>query len=453
MTDMFLPLLTLSGCVIPFHFASPLAMTTADIFPSFPIIRKWVFIFHEQHNHGWDIPTTFNAQRVRIPRILSWSIMAYMFLPFLFIRKCVFIFRELDVDHHGLHVPAIYDYQEVRINISWAAPWLWLTCSWPFPLLGSMHLYFTGSEIMTDMFLPLSTLRKCVIIPVSFATPSRLICSRHFRLLESAYLSSMSSTIMVDMFLPLLTLSGCVFTFRELDWNFNAYMFMQFLIIRKCVFIFHEQHNRGWYVPATFNLQQVCIPISCARPSWLTCSCHRWLSGSVYLYFMSSTIMADMFLPLLTLSGCVFPFRVSCTGPSSWLTCSCHFWLSGSAYLYFMTSTMITADMFTTFPIIRKWVFMFHEQHNHGWHYWLSAGAYSHLVCWTIMADMFPSFSMIRKCVFIFHEQYNHGWHVPATFDSQRVRNPIPWAAPWLCLTCSCHSNHQKVRIYISWAA
>ena len=170
--------------------------------------------------------------------------------------------------------------------------------------------------------------------------------------------------------------------------------------------------------------------------------------------------MANVFLPLLTLSGCVFPFRD----------------LDGT----------IMAYMFPPFLIIRKCVFIFHEQHHdRGWHvpaifdyqevrvfifheqqscwripatfdfqwvrnhipwaapwlwltcschFWLSAGAYSHFVSWTIMAYMILTFLINRKCVFIFREQhYDRGWHVPAIFDYKKVRIYISWAAEsWL---------------------
>ena len=155
-----------------------------------------------------------------------------------------------------------------------------------------------------------------------------------------------------------------------------ADMFPSFSIIRKCVFIFHEQHNHGWNVPATFHSQRVRIPISWAVPSWLIWPCYFRLPGSAYLYFMSSSIMTDLFLPFL---------------------------LSGSAYLYFMSST-ITLDMFLplmalsgyAFPLSSRryqvWlrhvsaIFYFQEVRiNISWaaqswltyscHFWLSVGA------------------------------------------------------------------------------
>ena len=149
------------------------------------------------------------------------------FLPLLTFSGCVIPYRELH-HVHGWHVTATFDFQLVRIPISWAEPSR-LTCFWHFWLTGSAYLYFMSSKIMADMFSPpLSTLRQCVIqvIPISFATLSRLTCSLHSRLSEGAYLYFMSTTLVADMFLPLLTLSRCAFPFRELDWTIMAYMFL-----------------------------------------------------------------------------------------------------------------------------------------------------------------------------------------------------------------------------------
>ena len=162
---------------------------------------------------------------------------------------------------------------------------------------------------MVDMFPSLLTLLSgCVCpfreqhnrgwhVPVTFdyqrvrvfilwvAQWSLLTCSwRHFRLSASAYFHFMSSRIMTDMFPPLLRL-------------------------RLCVFPFHEEHNHGWHVPVIFGSQWVCTSISWATQSWLTCSRHFRLSGSACFHFMSNKIMADIFLPLSTLSQCVFPFH------------------------------------------------------------------------------------------------------------------------------------------------
>ena len=142
----------------------------------------------------------------------------------------------------------------------------------------------------------------------------------------------------------------------------TADMFPPFSIIRKCVFIFHEQNKYGWLVPATFDSQTVrnyshfiCVP------SRLTCSRHFQLSDSAYLYFMSNTIMADMFLPLLTLSLCVIPFHELDRH-------GLHFLLSGSSYLYFTGNTN-TADVFLPVLTLSRCVIPFHElHHDHGRH-------------------------------------------------------------------------------------
>ena len=59
--------------------------------------------------------------------------------------------------------------------------------------------------------------------------------------------------------------------------------------------------------------------------------------------------------------------------------------------------------------------------------------------------------SDIRKSVFIFHERHNHGWHVFPIFDSKLVRIRISWAGPsWL--TCFAIFDYQDVCVYISLA-
>ena len=88
-----------------------------------------------------------------------------------------------------------------------------------------------------------------------------------------------------------------------------ADMFPPFLIIRKCAFIFHERHNRGWHVPAIWEHQEMRISISWGAQSCLISSCHFWLSAGAYSHFMSCSIMADMFSPLLTFRRCVCPFH------------------------------------------------------------------------------------------------------------------------------------------------
>ena len=131
---------------------------------------------------------------------------------------------------------------------------------------------------------------------ISFVAPSRLIYSCRFKLSGSGHFHFMSSTITAELFPP------------------------SFSIIRKCVISFYSQHHPGWLVLAVWNCQEVCISIpwtgkprltcSChfhsqavrssillAAPSRLTCPRHFRLSGSAYLYFMSSIIMGDTFLP------------------------------------------------------------------------------------------------------------------------------------------------------------
>ena len=148
-----------------------------------------------------------------------------------------------------------------------------------------------------------------------------------------------------------------------------------------------------------------------------------------------STIMADLFLLLLTPSGCVF---LSCTIATdmfppffiyqqvriyiSWavqssLTFSRCFWLSVSAYSHFMSCT-IMADMFLPLLTHSECVFPFHEQRNYGWYV--------------------SPISIIRKLVTPFHSRYHQGWLVPAGLNYQEVCISIPWATQSQ-LTCSCH--------------
>ena len=113
-------------------------------------------------------------------------------------------------------------------------------------------------------------------------------------------------------------------------------------------------------------------------------------------------------------------------------------------------SSTVMANMFLPLSIIRKCVFPFHELHHHNWHvpasfdsqqvrisiswaaqscltcsFQLSASAYFHFIRSAVMADMFSPLSTLSECVFPFHEQHHHGWHIPATFDSQEVRISI----------------------------
>ena len=99
--------------------------------------RGCVILYHRLHyDHGWHVSAIFNYQEVRINT--SWAaqswlmcschfwlsagayfhsmsctiIMADMFPPFSFTRKCVFIFHERQ--NHGWHVPATFNPQTVR---------------------------------------------------------------------------------------------------------------------------------------------------------------------------------------------------------------------------------------------------------------------------------------------------------------------------------------------------
>ena len=65
-------------------------------------------------------------------------------------------------------------------------------------------------------------------------------------------------------------------------------------------------------VPATFNSQPVRISISYDAQLLQTCSRHSRLLDSAYFYFISSTIIADKFLSLPTLSQYVFPLHKQC---------------------------------------------------------------------------------------------------------------------------------------------
>ena len=433
----------------------------ADMFPPFSIGRECVFIFHEQQNHGWHLPATFNSQAVRsCSHFICDTIKADLFPPFPIIRKCVFIFHEehnhgwhvpafdsqrvrIDIswaglDHHSLHVPAIFDYQEVRSYITWAAPWPWLTCSCYFWLSAGAYPHFLSRTIMAYMFLPFLMNRKCVFIfyeqhhdhgwhvpaifdwqrvriyfheqqnhswhipatfnsqavrnywftiPISFAIPSKLTCSRHFRLLESAYLRFMSSTIMADnLWLTASTYSHFLKPDHHDDLN-N----LPFLITRKFVFKFHEQHNHDWCVPATFDSQWVRNPIPWTAPwSCLTCSRHfRILLGSAYLYFiMSSGIMTDLF-PIIR--KCVFIFHKQ----------HIHDWyIPATLSVCVFTSIELDHNDLHYLPIliIRKFVFKFHEQHNH---------SYVFLPLLTLSGYVIP-----------FREvHHNHDSHVPAILD------------------------------------
>ena len=150
---------------------------------------------------------------------------------------------------------------------------------------------------------------------------------------------------MADMFTSLWTLSECVLPYHEQHSTIMVDMFPPLSIIRKCIVPFHEQHHHSWHVSATFDFQEVRISIPCIAPSQLTCSRHYWPSVGVYVQFISSTVMADMFPSLLIIRKCVFQFQeLHCTitvdvpasfesqlvhisilwAAQSCLTCSCH---------------------------------------------------------------------------------------------------------------------------------
>ena len=279
---------------------------------------------------------------------------------------------------------------------------------------------------------------------------------------------------MTELFLPPLTLSGWVFPFYEL--HDHGWHILPFSIISKCVIIFHVQYKRDWLVPATFDSQRVRIPISRAVPSQLTYSPHLCLSASAWLYLMSSTIMADLFLPLMTLmtlSGCVIPFhelhhhglhvlaifdyqqvRICISwAVKSWLTNCVLPLLTLSGCVLPFHELHHHGLHVPAILIIRKCVFIFHELHNHGWHVSVTSDSQwvRNFISWASPSRL--TFSIIRKCVFIFHEQHGYSWLVPATFDSQWVRNHISWAAPSR-LTCSCHFRFiSKYVFYILCAA
>ena len=321
-------------------------MITADMLTSFSIIRKCVFRFHEQENHGWHVPAPFNSQAVRnyfhfFPFQLRPD-QGWLIPGILIFRKCVFIFHEQH--NHVWHFLAPFFWLSAGVYSHSFVAALWLTCSRHFRLLGGAYLYFMSSTatIMADMFTPLDSQRVRNHI-LWAALWSRLTRSRHFQLLESAYLYFMSSKIMADMFPPLSTLRQCVI-----------------------------------------------IPIPFATPSWLTCSHHFRLLGSGYLYFMSSKIMADMFPPLSTLRQCVI-----------------------IPILFATTSRLIVLAIFDYQQVRIKY-----------------------LMSSTIMADIFLPHSTLSGCVFPFHEEDHHGLRVPAVFDYQEVRIYISWAAQ-LWLTCS----------------
>ena len=278
-------------------------MIMADMFPPSSIIRRCVFEFHVQQNHGWHIlNATFNSQAVRnscYSHFIRNAIKADLFPPLPINRRCVFIFNE---EHNrGWHVPAAFDSQRVRIPISWAGS-SWLTYSFHLWLSGSPYLYFMNITIMADLFLPLLTLSWCVSpfrernhhgshlpdifdyqdvrIYISWAAPwSQLTCSHHFRLSGRAYLYLMSSSH-ADVLLPLLSFSGCVIPFRKLQHDQSWHVRSTFDSQRvRIPFPFCDLDHHDLHIPAIFDYQEVRIYIPLAAHSRLICSCHFWLSA------------------------------------------------------------------------------------------------------------------------------------------------------------------------------
>ena len=107
-----------------------------------------------------------------------------MLLPVSTIRSCVFPFPSHERHNHDWHFPATFDYQIVRISISWAAK-SWLTCSPHFRLRGCaiisfLALYHDGWSWYVHVIFNSRAVRNSI----SFATPSRLTSSCHFRLMQ-----------------------------------------------------------------------------------------------------------------------------------------------------------------------------------------------------------------------------------------------------------------------------
>ena len=189
--------------------------------------------------------------------------------------------------------------------------------------------------------------------------------------------------------------------------------------LSECVFLFHELHQHGLHVPAIFDYKEVRIYISWAIQSWLTCSCHfdsQWVRN-----------------------------HISWATPSR-LTCSCHFRLSACAYLYFISSTIV-ADTFLPLSTLSGCVFPFHELHHHGLQFLpfrLSGSAYLYIMSHTIMADTF--LFTLSGCVIAFRGLHHRGWHVPVIFDYQQVRTYISWATQ-ICWLVPATFHTQWVRI------
>ena len=184
----------------------------ADMFLSLSTLSRFVFTFHEQHNRK-----------------------ANLFSALSIIRKCIFPFHSQH--HHGWHA---FDYQEVRISISWAAPSR-LTRSRFFQPSASTYFHFITNTITTDMFATFDsqavrssfqTLSQLTFSLhswhsgsayfISWQAPSQLTCSGHFWLSVGACVHFMRCTITPNMFRPLLPVT-----------------------LSRCVCLFHERHNHG----------------------------------------------------------------------------------------------------------------------------------------------------------------------------------------------------------------
>ena len=195
---------------------------------------------------------------------------------------------------------------------------LQLTCSCNFQLSACVFILFYLQHHHADMFI-LDSQEVCddsisfvvpswltgfchfnsqfVRNPILF-TPSLLTCTTHFQLSGSLYFHFMRSTIKTDLFFWPFWLRQWVISFSSwyhhswcaifnsqpvrnfISWAASSWLtcFLPLSIIRKCVFLFYEQHQ-CWHVP--------------------TC----WLSDCVYFWFMSSTVIADIFSLLWLLVG------------------------------------------------------------------------------------------------------------------------------------------------------
>ena len=119
-----------------FHFMS--SAISVDMFPLLWTLSGCVFPVHKQHNHGLHIPATFISQIVRNSILWAgWAAQSWLTCSRTFAsqivrisiswvaqsrlicsrhRVCVFPFYEQH--NHCWHVPATFNYQEVRISIS-----------------------------------------------------------------------------------------------------------------------------------------------------------------------------------------------------------------------------------------------------------------------------------------------------------------------------------------------